>query len=187
MRDQLIGHRIVIFEEVTSTNDVVFQMAERSGEGLAVFAERQTAGRGQHGRRWESAAQKGLWFSVLLRPNLSANESPHLTRMAADAIVRTLAQHFSLSARVQPPNDVYLEHRKIAGVLLERRAVAGAPHVGILGIGVNVNHATEDFPIELRERAGSVAIALDRDVDRTALAIALLRELDRSYREASGG
>jgi BirA family transcriptional regulator, biotin operon repressor / biotin---[acetyl-CoA-carboxylase] ligase len=187
LRNQLIGNRVIILNEATSTNDVVFKMAEQSNEGLVVLAERQSAGRGQHGRRWESAANKGLWFSVLLRPNVSADESPRLTRMAAEAIVRSVAQQFSLDAIVKPPNDVYFGDRKIAGVLLERRAVAGAPHVAILGIGVNVNHAPEDFPTDLRERAGSLAIALGHPVDRNALAVALLLELNRSYREESGG
>jgi BirA family biotin operon repressor/biotin-[acetyl-CoA-carboxylase] ligase len=83
LRGERLGNRVVVLDETTSTNDVVFEMAGDSEEGLVVFAERQTAGRGQHGRRWESAAGKGLWFSVLLRPNLAPNDLSRLTNWAA--------------------------------------------------------------------------------------------------------
>src|SRR5688572_25446879 len=75
-----LGNQIVVVEETSSTNDLVWEAEERGApEGLVVFAERQTAGRGQYGRSWESAPYQGLWFSVLLRPRLMLNESPQLT------------------------------------------------------------------------------------------------------------
>ena len=178
---QRIGSRIVVLEEATSTNDVVFAMAGENEEGLVVFAERQTAGRGQHGRRWESARAKGLWFSVLLRPNVSPNESPGLTSWAARTVAETIANELSLPATVKPPNDVYIGDRKIAGVLLEMRAVTGAPNVGILGIGVNVNQTADDFPQEIRETATSLAIASGKRIDRENIAIAILCSLGRTY------
>ncbi|MFL6540370.1 MAG: biotin--[acetyl-CoA-carboxylase] ligase [Chthoniobacterales bacterium] len=178
--DCVIGREILVLDETTSTNDFVFGLTTAATrEGLVVFAERQTAGRGQHGRQWESAAGKGLWFSILLRPKITPNESPRLTSWAAE----TIATNLSLDATVQPPNDIYIANRKVAGILLEMRAMTGE-HVGILGIGVNVNHAPEDFPPELRERAGSLATTLGHYVDRQKLAATLLRALDSSYREA---
>jgi len=181
LRGQRIGNRIVVLEEATSTNDVVFAMAAENDEGLVVFAERQTAGRGQHGRRWESARGKGLWFSVLLRPNVAPNELPFLTSWAAQTTADTLNVELSLGARVKPPNDVYVRDRKVAGILLEMRAVHAAAHVGILGIGLNVNQTADEFPEELRATAVSLAMLTGRPVDRHALAVALLRELDRTH------
>jgi BirA family biotin operon repressor/biotin-[acetyl-CoA-carboxylase] ligase len=179
-RGERIGNRVVVLEETSSTNDVVFAMAADHAEGLVVFAERQTAGRGQHGRRWESAAAKGLWFSVLLRPQLSPNELSHLTSWAAQTIADTLHAELALPARVKPPNDVYVGDRKVAGILLEMRAVPAA-HVGILGIGLNVNQTPEDFPEELRGTAASLAMLTSEEVDRHTIAIALLRALARTY------
>jgi BirA family biotin operon repressor/biotin-[acetyl-CoA-carboxylase] ligase len=179
-----IGNRIVVCAEVTSTNDVLFAMAADNDEGLVVFAEQQTAGRGQHGRRWESAAGKGLWFSVLLRAGITPEESPRLTSWAATTVAETIAQSLAIMASVKPPNDVYIRDRKVAGVLLELRAVPAAPHVGILGIGLNVNQTEDDFPEELRATATSLSIAARRPIDRHEVAIALLRELDRTYRPA---
>ena len=176
-----IGNRVIVLRETNSTNDVVCAMAGKNEEGLVVFAEHQTTGRGQHGKRWESAAGKGLWLSVLLRPKISPNESPRLTSWAAQTLAATISNELSVSATVKPPNDVYVRDRKLAGVLLEMRAVTAAPHVGILGIGLNVNQRAEDFPEELRSTATSLSIVLGRPVERQAIAIALLRELDRTY------
>ena len=180
---QRIGNRIEVLTEATSTNDVILQMAAESREGLVVFAERQTAGRGQRGNRWESAAGKGLWFSILLRPKITPVETPRLTFWAAQTVANTICEQFSLGATVKEPNDVYVAQRKVAGVLLEMRAVPNVPHLGILGFGINVNQQLEDFSEELRERAGSIAMACRETVDRQKLAVALLKNLDRSYRE----
>src|SRR5215211_6764861 len=105
---QLLGNRIELFDETTSTNDVVAQMACSSDEGLVVFAEHQTAGRGQYGRSWESATRKGLWFSMLLRPRIAVAESSRLTHLLAHAIGATIDQTIGEATSVKPPNDVYL-------------------------------------------------------------------------------
>ena len=183
LRGERFGHRVVVLDETGSTNDIVFAMSAEHEEGLVVFAERQTAGRGQHGRRWESAAGKGLWFSVLLRPNLKPNELPRLTSWAAQTIADNLHADLALAAKVKPPNDVYVAERKVAGILLEMRAVPNAAHVGILGIGLNVNQAAEEFPEELRGTAASLAMLAGESVDRHAIAITLLRALARTYEQ----
>jgi BirA family biotin operon repressor/biotin-[acetyl-CoA-carboxylase] ligase len=81
------------------------------------------------------------------------------------------------------PNDVQLCGRKVAGVLVEMRAQGKAPHLAIVGVGINVNQWPNDFPPELQGRAISLAMALHRPLDRQKMAVTLLRGLDRSYRE----
>jgi BirA family biotin operon repressor/biotin-[acetyl-CoA-carboxylase] ligase len=157
-----------------------------SNEGLVLFAEHQTAGRGQHGNRWESAAGKGLWFSILLRPRIDLASAPQLTGWAAEAISGTIEKKFLLTPTIKPPNDVQIDGCKVAGVLVEMRAQKNAPHLAIAGIGVNVNQSREDFPKELQNKAISLAMALRKQVDRQEFAIALLRKLDRAYRELFG-
>ena len=177
-----IGREIVVLNETTSTNDAILQRTtSETKEGLVIFAEHQTAGRGQHGKHWESAPGKGLWFSVLLRPKIDIAESARITTWAAETIAATIEQELSLRAKIKSPNDVYVDGRKVAGVLVEMRAQKNAPHIGILGIGVNVNHTAEDFPAELRTTAGSLAAAIGHPLDRHLLAVALLRNLDRTY------
>ena len=183
----ILGRDIVVLDETTSTNDSVLERASpTTPEGLVVFAERQTAGRGQRSNSWESAAGKGLWFSILLRPKIDIGASPQLAEWAARTVADTISKEFPLKATVKLPNDVVVAERKIAGVLVEMRAQKNAPHVAIVGIGVNVNHRLEDFSEELRPRAISLAMALDHEVDRHQFAVALLQKLDRSYRDAFG-
>jgi BirA family biotin operon repressor/biotin-[acetyl-CoA-carboxylase] ligase len=183
----VIGREIIVLEQTSSTNDAILQVATAdSNEGLVLFAEHQTAGRGQHGNRWESAAGKGLWFSILLRPRIDLASSPQLTGWAAEAISGTIEKEFLLTPTIKPPNDVQIDGCKVAGVLVEMRAQKNAPHLAIAGIGVNVNQSREDFPKELQNKAISLAMALGKQVDRQEFAIALLRKLDRAYRELFG-
>jgi BirA family transcriptional regulator, biotin operon repressor / biotin---[acetyl-CoA-carboxylase] ligase len=152
-------------------------------EGLVLFGEHQTAGRGQRGNRWESAAGKGLWFSILLRPQIQLNESWRLTVWAIEAISEVIRAEFGLDASIKMPNDVQLHGRKVAGALVEMRAQNNAPHLAVGGIGINVNQCRDDFPAGLQEKAISLAMALGRQVDRQNFAVALLRNLDLTYRE----
>lgn len=186
----IIGTQITVLEQTGSTNDAILKGANaNSQEGLVVFAEHQTAARGQRGNRWESAAGKGLWFSILLRPDIDLPSSPGLTAWAAKAICSAIQKEFCLTPTIKPPNDVQIDGRKVAGVLVEMRAQEKASHLAIVGIGVNVNQSPEDFPEELQSRAISLAMSLGSKVDRQEFAIALLRTLDRTYCEkfASAG
>src|SRR6266567_810543 len=177
-----IGQRIIVLEQTGSTNDAILQVATaNSKEGLVLFAEHQTAGRGQRGNRWESAAGKGLWFSILLRPKIQINDSGRLTIWAIEAISDVIRTEFSLEPTIKLPNDVQLYGRKVAGVLVEMRAQEKAPHLAIVGIGINVNQSLEDFPPELQNRAISLAMALHRPVDRQQFAVVVLQNLDWTY------
>lgn len=177
-----IGREIIVLRETASTNDFVFRMAVPGvAEGLVVFAEHQTAGRGQRSHRWESASHKGLWFSILLRPNVSLSESARLTNWAAHTIAETIREELDLRATVKPPNDVYVDDRKVAGVLVEMRTVSGGDYLAIAGIGVNMNQTSEDFSPEIRAQAASLGTIGGRQIDRQLFCVALLRNLDSSY------
>lgn len=185
--DCLFGGRLIVLESTGSTNDFLRRMiTPELPEGTVVFAEEQTAGRGQHGHRWESAPRLGLWFSFLLQPELPLAQSSRLTDWAAQAIATTVRNETGLPALVKPPNDVYIAERKVAGVLVEAQTIVGGRLSAIVGIGVNLNQTSENFSLELRERAGSLALALGRKIVRANFAIALLRELERT-RAASLG
>ena len=189
----VIGQQIMVLEQTGSTNDAILEVTwpqgaavssppSQSNEGLVLFAEHQTAGRGQRGNRWESAAGKGLWFSILLRPKIEINDSARLTIWAIETISDSIRTELSLEASIKLPNDIQLQGRKVAGVLVEMRAQEKAPHLAIVGIGINVNQSMEDFPPELQSRAISLAMALQGRVDRQKFAVAVLRNLERTYR-----
>jgi BirA family biotin operon repressor/biotin-[acetyl-CoA-carboxylase] ligase len=178
-----IGNEIVVVEEARSTNDLVWEAVDRgAAEGFVVFAERQTAGRGQYGRRWESAPYQGLWFSVLLRPPITLNESPRLTSLLATVIATTIIKETGCAASIKPPNDIYVAGRKVAGVLVEGRTASDGSYIAVAGLGVNLNQTLEDFPAELRATAGSLRMAIGRQINRAQFAVALLRNLETVYR-----
>jgi BirA family biotin operon repressor/biotin-[acetyl-CoA-carboxylase] ligase len=180
----VIGREIIVLEQTGSTNDAILQLENsNSQEGLVVFAEHQTAGRGQRGNRWDSAVGKGLWFSMLLRPEIRLDDSGRLTIWAIEAISDVIRTEFRLKPAIKLPNDVQIRGRKVAGVLVEMRAQDKAPHLAVVGIGINVNQSRDDFPVELKDTAISLRIAVGREIDRQNLAAALLGKLDLTYRE----
>ena len=177
-----MGNEIVVVEETASTNDLAWEAAERGAEGFVVFAERQTKGRGQYGRRWESPAYQGLWLSVLLRPTLTLRESPKLTSLLAEIVSATIAEETGCAPTIKPPNDIYIAGRKVAGVLVEGRTANDGSYVAVAGIGINVNQSLDDFPEELHATAGSLATATGKKISRAKLAITLLRKLNKTIR-----
>jgi len=191
--DVLIGREIIVLQQTSSTNDAILEVISTRAaalsspasvkEGLVVFAEHQTAGRGQRGNRWESAAGKGLWFSILLRPEIHLSDSGRLTIWAIEAIGDVIRTEWNLEPTTKLPNDVQLFGRKVGGVLVEMRAQDKAAHIAVVGIGVNMNQERADFPVKLQDEAISIAMAVGRQVNRQKFARALLRNLDLTYRE----
>ena len=184
---KVVGRDIRVFKETTSTNDVMDKLA-RDGvkEGVVVFAESQTRGRGRLGRKWISPAKRGLWFSVLLRPNLRPQEATRLTVASATALARAIRQQTGVVPAIKWPNDILIRGKKVAGVLTEMSAETDRVRHVILGIGLDVNLLAAEFPLELRKLATSLRIESGQMVDRPALATAVLRELDCDYARACG-
>jgi BirA family biotin operon repressor/biotin-[acetyl-CoA-carboxylase] ligase len=184
----LIGRDIRVFQETTSTNDVVDKLG-RDGvkEGAVVLAESQTKGRGRLGRKWISSPGKGLWFSVLLRPALSPQAATQITVASGTALARALRAATGLRAEIKWPNDILINGRKLCGILTEMSAELDKINYIVLGIGVNVNLSTTDFPPELRKIATSLAIECGRKFQRVEIAAAILRELDRDYTKIQEG
>ena len=177
-----IGRDIRVFQETTSTNDVIDKLA-RDGvpEGVVVFAESQIRGRGRLGRKWVSPAHKGLWFSALLRPELRPQAATQLTIASATALVRAIQGRTGSRPEIKWPNDILISGRKVAGILTEMHAELDAVKYVIVGIGVNVNLGEGDFPADLRRFATSLRIETGETLDRAELAAETLRQLDRDY------
>jgi len=173
---QLVGHRIFVFDEIDSTNTYAL---EHGDDGTVFVADRQTAGRGRLGRAWHSAPGLGLWFTVALTGEAIEGLSFAAALSVRDAIA-SLAPGAPL--KIKWPNDVLCAGRKICGILVEHRAGRTA-----LGIGLNVRHQREDFPEELRAKAGSLATEIGGRWDRAEVLRAILTELDRRIILLRGG
>ena len=179
---RVIGREIHVFQETTSTNDVAARLARGGAkEGAVVFAESQTKGRGRMGRTWISPAGKGLWFTVLLRPDFPPQAATQLTVAAATALARAVTLQTGIVPEIKWPNDILIKGRKIAGILTEMRAELDRVQEVLLGIGMDVNLEPDDFANDLKRTATSLRIETGQKVNRSELAVAVLRELDRDY------
>ncbi|MCC7495379.1 MAG: biotin--[acetyl-CoA-carboxylase] ligase [Fimbriimonadaceae bacterium] len=174
--------KVVRYAEVTSTNDLARDHARRGAtEGTVVLADWQAAGRGRLGRRWEAAAGQGLLASLILRPPAAAAHSAWLTLLAGVAVAETVREVTDLPAGLKWPNDVLLADRKLAGILTESSRL-GDGHLAIVGIGLNVNQTSDDFPPELTTAATSLRLGSGREWDRRELLDDLTRRLPSLYR-----
>jgi BirA family transcriptional regulator, biotin operon repressor / biotin---[acetyl-CoA-carboxylase] ligase len=186
--NKTVGRDIRVFEQTTSTNDVIEKLArDGAKEGAVVFAESQTQGRGRLGRAWMSPPRKGLWFSVLLRPNLSPQAATQLTVASATALRNAIEAQTGLTTEIKWPNDILISGKKVAGILTELSAELDRIKYVLVGIGVDVNLTVSDFSPELRAQATSLRIELGKPVVRIELAAAILRELDREYARILAG
>ena len=179
---RIVAREVQVFQETSSTNEIVDRLA-RDGvaEGVVVFAEAQTAGRGRLGRRWFSPPGRGLWFSVLLRPPLRPQAATQLTVISAVAVARGIERETGLHPGIKWPNDIVFGERKCGGILLELGAELDHIRHVVLGIGIDVNVAASEFPADIQGMATSLSEQAGRPLDRTALAVAILRELDAAY------
>ena len=166
--------KILRFESLPSTNtELARQASEGAGEGLAIVAEEQTAGRGRLHRAWSSPKGAGLYFSILLQPTLPPDQWPLITFMAALSVGDALAEACEVYTDIKWPNDLLSGERKICGILAETIDTSGGRAV-IIGIGINLTPAA--FP-----EATSVSEATGTRPDREAILAALLSALVRWY------
>jgi BirA family biotin operon repressor/biotin-[acetyl-CoA-carboxylase] ligase len=177
-KPRLVGRRIAVWNRVGSTNDLAARAAHsRANDGLVVLAEEQTAGRGRQGRTWIAPPASSLLLSMLVFPPPSIAAPCWLTALGAVAVAEVVERRTGLRAGIKWPNDVRVDGRKLAGVLVERRPGS------VIGIGLNVNCDEDAFPDHLRSSATSLQILLNLPVDRSELARELIHQLDSRYTE----
>jgi len=180
-----VGDRLLYLPTVESTNTVAMQLAhERPDEGLVVLTDSQTAGRGRQGRRWVDVPGCNVLLSILLRPLFP----PHLLVMLASlAVVDSIAETCKIVATIKWPNDVLVEDRKVAGILIETSHDSSGCMVAVVGIGVNVNGRIQDFPehnavqVPLTATATTLEAVCGHTVSREVFIAHLLRYIEESY------
>ncbi len=153
-----LGQALLVRETTASTNDDAWEALGSLGDGAAVIALTQTAGRGREGRTWSQVPGRGLALSVALRLGCDLRQAGAIPLAAGLAVVRAVHALGVPAARLKWPNDVLVGDAKLAGVLCEVRRAPGGGDAVVIGIGLNVAHARDEFPAELRESATSLAI-----------------------------
>ncbi|SHH01621.1 BirA family transcriptional regulator, biotin operon repressor / biotin-[acetyl-CoA-carboxylase] ligase [Thermosyntropha lipolytica DSM 11003] len=183
LRGCLLGRDIIYYSQLDSTNEEAKRRINagcKVEEGTVIVAGRQTAGRGRMGRKWESPAG-GLWFSVVLSPELAVSELALLSLVFARAVAKSLDTFLPGGCQIKWPNDVYVKGRKLAGILLELSGEMDRAHYLVAGVGINVNVAREDLAGEIRDAATSLYIEAGRKVDINKVLTGVLKSMDDYY------
>jgi BirA family transcriptional regulator, biotin operon repressor / biotin---[acetyl-CoA-carboxylase] ligase len=171
-------------DEVPSTNDVAAAYADRGEpEGVLVLARTQTAGRGRLGRTWQSPAGAGVYASILLRP--PAHALPLLTIAAGVAIADGVRVSTGLAPTLKWPNDLYVNDRKLAGILTEAGARADGVSHAVVGFGINLRPAA--YPPAVASRATSIEAELGREIGPGSVLAECLTALSSRYDDLRAG
>jgi len=175
---KILGKNIQYFDSIASTMDVAFQLGiEGACEGTVVCAESQTKGKGRLGRSWSSPKNKGIYMSLILRPQLMPADVAQLTLLGAVAICEAIRNFCSVQAKIKWPNDILVNHKKIAGILTELSAEMDRVRFVVIGVGVNVNTSLSQLP----SNATSVKNETGQRSSRVALVQEILRSLEKWY------
>lgn len=182
LRSRLVARGLEVLAEVGSTNEAAMVAGDKGEpEGLAILADRQTAGRGRRGRAWASPPGVGLYTSILLRPNLPPNDLALLTLVAGLGAAEAIREVTTLTSRLKWPNDVLVDGAKVSGILTELASEGSTVCHAVVGIGINVNHDQDDLPAEVRPLATSLRLLAGRMIARADLAAAVYNGLDHWY------
>lgn len=180
LNTEFIGKSIHYFETIESTNTYAKAIGTKVNDGTLIIAEEQTAGRGKLGRSFISPKYKGIWMSVILKPDINPEAASKLTQVAAASVVSAVKE-LHIDARVKWPNDILVNDKKICGILTEMSAKPSQINYVVVGIGININTAKDDFNNVLKDIATSLMIEKGIPIDRKMLLISVLNNFENLY------
>lgn len=184
LRSSRLGQNLIVLERVDSTNNYLKRLAlEGAPDGTVAVADEQTAGRGRLGRSFQSPPGTGIYMTFLLRPPVLPERAVNLTACTAVAMCDAIEAAVGLRPQIKWTNDVLLDKRKICGILTEMsvEGETGTLQYIVVGIGVNCNQRLEDFPEDIRQIAGSVAMATGGPCDRGRVTAEIINAMDAMY------
>ena len=164
---QINQFNLIEFSEIGSTNEKAVELAEESAPAwTVVFARKQTRGKGRYQRVWESPADLGLWFSVILRPEIEVNQLNLINLVTALSIrdfvlgqlQNQIKTYWPARVKLKWPNDVLVQGKKICGILLESSIRKNKIFHLVVGIGLNLNQKKDDFSADIRPSATSLKL-----------------------------
>ncbi len=179
-----VGKRLCCFERIDSTNSYLKRIAsEGAADGTVAVADEQTGGKGRRGRSFLSLPGRGVYLSVLLRPDVAPDRLLPLTGFSAVAICSAVERIAHVRPQIKWTNDLVLNGKKLCGILTElsMEGESGALQYVVVGVGVNVGQTREEFGAELEQIATSLTSETGARVSRAALAAAMIEELDAMY------
>jgi BirA family biotin operon repressor/biotin-[acetyl-CoA-carboxylase] ligase len=180
LNTDIIGKDVFYFRSITSTNFYAKQMAEKGiNEGIVVIADIQTQGRGRKNRVWLSPFG-GLWFSVILRPNIIPERGMFLTMVASISIAQAIKEITTLDPVIKWPNDLLINGKKVCGILSEFDTKKNIINYAIIGIGINLNNKING---EIKEIATSLSKEFGSDISKIKFLRFILKYFDQNYKK----
>ncbi len=178
---QIIAHQVITLSEVDSTNNYAANLLNttKPAEGTVIMAHKQYAGRGQRGSEWLSNAQDNLTFSLLLYPKLKVTKQFLLSQVVALSLVNAIKEFTKMDAVIKWPNDILVNEKKVAGVLIENTSQGDYLSSSVVGIGINVNQI--DF--QNLPKASSLALELGVEINKKDFLKILYAQLDWWYKK----
>ena len=181
---RLVGKEVHYFREISSTNYFAKQLANKGRqEGAIVVSDLQTKGRGRKDRTWSSPSG-GLWFSVILCPDIPPERGMLVTMMSSVSVIQAIEEITNLKPVIKWPNDLLLNGKKICGILTELDAEMDKINYIVVGIGLNVNNELDG---ELRDTAISLKQATNHEISRVKLLRSIIKYLDENYNKLKSG
>jgi len=178
----------IFLTETDSTNGVAVSLAEQGAiDGTVVVADMQTKGRGRLGRTWQSPFRKGLYCSIIVRPQIEITDYPLITMSAGLGVVEALDEVSGVEFQLKWPNDIYRSGKKCGGILVETSSfVSQMKPFAVVGIGINVQNRNDDFPDEIYGKATSLFLESGKQIDRDVLLMVVRRKMMERLRQLEG-
>jgi len=181
IKTNFIGKVIKHFDSINSTNIKAKELADSGAiNGTVVISEEQLSGKGRLGRNWISPKYKGIWMSIILRPEIAPTLIAKITQVGAAAVIKA-GEELGLDMMVKWPNDIIINGKKICGILTEMSSELNQINYVILGIGINANLDLDDFDEELKNKASSIKIESNNLINRKELCGKILNNFEYLY------
>ncbi|MFN0156807.1 MAG: biotin--[acetyl-CoA-carboxylase] ligase [Bacteroidota bacterium] len=185
LRTRAFGSKIFVFDTIDSTNNCAKAVAGcGAAEGTVVIAEQQTEGKGRHGRLWQANPNENLMFSLVLRPKLTPEGLNLLPLYVAVGVAEAIERQTGLKVECKWPNDLLINKKKVAGILIEGSIKKGLVEHVVVGIGINVNQ--QMFGNDLAHKATSLRLESGKELDRTSIFKEVLLSLEKTYQSSAG-
>lgn len=179
LKNKIIGKKVIHYESTESTINIAKNIKKTgNGDGTVIVAEKQTAGKGRFGRQWIST-KGGIWLSVILLPKLDPVEAPKLNIVAAMSVIDAL-ESIGLKPEIKWPNDVLINGKKIAGILIHLNAELDRINYMIVSIGINANNNIGKNEPALKN-ATTIKKELGKKIRRIDFTASILAELEKNY------
>ncbi len=183
LHTRFIGNNILHFDTIDSTNTKAKELAALDQEeGIVVIAEEQTRGRGRLGRNWISPKGKGVWMSIILRPDIDPKDASKITQIGAAAVYKSIKE-LGINTYIKWPNDIVLNGKKVCGILTEMSGELNRVNYVVIGIGINANISKEEFSEDIMETATSLKQEKENYIDRKLLVGKILNNFESLYLE----